>query len=274
MNPEDRTYSGANPPKWIPEAEERHIICRELLYLHELADRDFPAPSPLASRLSPSPFASFHLPNPCHSPLLFTGTLDHLTTRPRSASSTPPDASSRRHRSWFIVHRSGPCRSRCLPVAGGLGWPRRDRQPGCELEDPARTASRPTPARATRGRHVRRCHRQSEPSPTRRPACPRPRQRSAGRRPAACLPRPVPPARKRTSPARRRSRETAARAPSSGMRQYYAGTCSERLLASDCRRHSGVSGCIRALSQRVNSFQTLFLEKAAGDGRQHGGIEG
>jgi len=67
MNPEDNTYMLADPPQWIAEKEERNLVCRELLYLHELAGRDFesavrtsllPAPrtSGLSLDLSPNPF--------------------------------------------------------------------------------------------------------------------------------------------------------------------------------------------------------------------------
>ena len=68
MNPEDSTYMLADPPQWIAEKEERNLVCRELLYLHELAGRDFesavttslpPAPrtSGLSLDLSPNPFS-------------------------------------------------------------------------------------------------------------------------------------------------------------------------------------------------------------------------
>jgi hypothetical protein len=64
MNPENQTYTVSGPPLWIPEAEERHNICRELLYLHELADGNFPgavtSPSFIVHR------SSFSVsPNPC-----------------------------------------------------------------------------------------------------------------------------------------------------------------------------------------------------------------
>jgi outer membrane protein assembly factor BamB len=42
MNPENRTYTPADPPRWIPEAEQGNLLCRELLYLHELETRNFP----------------------------------------------------------------------------------------------------------------------------------------------------------------------------------------------------------------------------------------
>ena len=78
MNPANQVYSVADPPLWIPEVEQASIDCRELLYLHELADRDF------TSAVSGSPSIvqrpSFSVsPNPCRgqvtvrlsSPLVF-----------------------------------------------------------------------------------------------------------------------------------------------------------------------------------------------------------
>jgi hypothetical protein len=58
MNPANRTYAVSDPPAWIPEKEERNRICREILYLHELADSTFmdavaSRPSSLAPRTSP-----------------------------------------------------------------------------------------------------------------------------------------------------------------------------------------------------------------------------
>ena len=35
------TYTNTTPPVWIPEEEENLLTCRIVLYLHELADRDF-----------------------------------------------------------------------------------------------------------------------------------------------------------------------------------------------------------------------------------------
>jgi hypothetical protein len=64
MNPENQVYSPGNPPAWIREEEERHIVCRELLYLHELAERDFTGVlSPPSSIPHPSSLSVF--PNPC-----------------------------------------------------------------------------------------------------------------------------------------------------------------------------------------------------------------
>ena len=83
MNPEDKTYSVSNPPVWIPEAEERNMICRDILYLHELADSTF-YEAVASSPLTPHPSSLFSVyPNPCHSSAvlhLTTGPLDHSTT--------------------------------------------------------------------------------------------------------------------------------------------------------------------------------------------------
>jgi hypothetical protein len=81
MNPENRTYTLTDPPQWIPEQEERNMVCRELLYLHELAGRDF------TGVVSSSPFiphpSSFSVsPNPCRASgvvHLTTGPLEHST---------------------------------------------------------------------------------------------------------------------------------------------------------------------------------------------------
>jgi hypothetical protein len=69
MNPENTTYTLSEPPQYVREQEERNLVCRELLYLHELANRDFasavttcPLPAPrnpgLSLALSPNPFRS------------------------------------------------------------------------------------------------------------------------------------------------------------------------------------------------------------------------
>jgi hypothetical protein len=65
MNPEDHIYSVSNPPLWIPEAEERNRICREILYLHELAGSDFTGVASNSPLIVPR--SSFSVsPNPCH----------------------------------------------------------------------------------------------------------------------------------------------------------------------------------------------------------------
>jgi hypothetical protein len=82
MNPENQTYTVSDPPLWIPEAEERHIICRELLYLHELAGFSY-AISSRSSLLAPRPSSFSVLPNPCRASgavLLNLGPLDHTAT--------------------------------------------------------------------------------------------------------------------------------------------------------------------------------------------------
>ncbi|MBM3331589.1 T9SS type A sorting domain-containing protein [candidate division WOR-3 bacterium] len=65
-NPANRTYTVADPPTWIAEQQERHNICRELLYLHELADGYFPgAISTRTLSLTPCPSPFSVSPNPC-----------------------------------------------------------------------------------------------------------------------------------------------------------------------------------------------------------------
>jgi len=65
MNPENRVYTVAEPPVWIDDIEEGHLLCRELLYLHELADPGFPGiGSPPGAGIRPSALSVF--PNPCH----------------------------------------------------------------------------------------------------------------------------------------------------------------------------------------------------------------
>jgi hypothetical protein len=84
MNPENNVYSLSTPPLWTREQEDRNRICREILYLHELADSDFhdaisSRPAPVAPR--PSPFSVF--PNPCRATgavQLNLGPLDHSAT--------------------------------------------------------------------------------------------------------------------------------------------------------------------------------------------------
>jgi hypothetical protein len=82
MNPENKMYSMSDLPQWIPEPQERNRICREILYLHELADSDFhEAVSSSSSIVHRSLFSIF--PNPCHGSAdlhVSTGPLDHLTT--------------------------------------------------------------------------------------------------------------------------------------------------------------------------------------------------
>ncbi len=82
MNPANTTYTVSDPPLWIPEEQERHQICRELLYLHELAGRESTGvvtnPSIIVHRPSFSVF-----PNPCRGSAVLhwtAGPLDHSTT--------------------------------------------------------------------------------------------------------------------------------------------------------------------------------------------------
>lgn len=72
MNPENQTYTVSGPPLWIPEAEERHNICRELLYLHELADGEFPGAVSGSSLVVPRSLLSV-FPNPCRNSVRISG---------------------------------------------------------------------------------------------------------------------------------------------------------------------------------------------------------
>lgn len=65
MNRENQTYTLTDPPAWVPEPEERNLVCRELLYLHELAAMDFTGISSPSSLLAPPSSLSLY-PNPCH----------------------------------------------------------------------------------------------------------------------------------------------------------------------------------------------------------------
>ena len=88
MNPENHVYSLSSPPVWIPDAEERNRICREILYLHELADNGFPEATsdPSTFDINSSKLAIPPLlvsPNPCHGSALLrltAGPLDQSTT--------------------------------------------------------------------------------------------------------------------------------------------------------------------------------------------------
>jgi hypothetical protein len=108
MNPENRTYTITDPPNWIPEDEEDLLTCRMVLYLHELANRDFTSAVPGSSAIVQR--SSFSVsPNPCRASgvlHLTTGPLDHLTTlrvfdaSGRLVLSQPVRSSS------FILHTS------------------------------------------------------------------------------------------------------------------------------------------------------------------------
>jgi hypothetical protein len=66
MNPENHIYSLSDPPAWIPEAEESNELCRDILYLHELADSSF-YEAVSSSHVVPHSSTSFSAsPNPCH----------------------------------------------------------------------------------------------------------------------------------------------------------------------------------------------------------------
>jgi hypothetical protein len=65
MNGENVVYTVSQPPEWISEDEEANLLCRELLYLHELETRSFPGAISGSSSIVPrSLFSVF--PNPCH----------------------------------------------------------------------------------------------------------------------------------------------------------------------------------------------------------------
>jgi hypothetical protein len=109
MNPENHIYSLSDPPAWIPEAEESNELCRDILYLHELADSVFQdaissRPSPIALR--PSPFSVS--PNPCRG----SATIRFSSLLPTPHSLSVYDASGRLAltqpvpSSSFILHTS------------------------------------------------------------------------------------------------------------------------------------------------------------------------
>lgn len=75
MNPANTIYTLGQPPEWLPEDEEGHLACRELLYLHELAGRSFSAVDEQRS-LHPAPMLEL-APNPTHSSV--TARLSHRT---------------------------------------------------------------------------------------------------------------------------------------------------------------------------------------------------
>jgi alpha/beta superfamily hydrolase len=81
MNGENLVYTVTQPPEWIEDIEEGHLLCRELLYLHELARREFPGAVSGSSFIAPR--SSFSIsPNPCRASAVLhftTGPLDHST---------------------------------------------------------------------------------------------------------------------------------------------------------------------------------------------------
>jgi hypothetical protein len=64
MNPRNNTYTVSDPPLWTREQEDRNRVCREILYLHELADSSF-SEAVSSSPLTPHRSSSFSVsPNP------------------------------------------------------------------------------------------------------------------------------------------------------------------------------------------------------------------
>jgi len=115
MNPENQTYTVSDPPLWIPEAEERHNICRELIYLHELADGEFPGAVSSSSSVVHRP-SFFVSPNPCRASgavRLNLGPLDH------SATLRIFDASGRLLHSTFGI-RTSPFRLDLRSIPAGV----------------------------------------------------------------------------------------------------------------------------------------------------------
>jgi hypothetical protein len=82
MNGENVVYTVTQPPEWVVETEERQLLCRELLYLHELADRDF-AGAISSSSFIPHPSSFSISPNPCRASAVL-----HLITGPLNRSTT------------------------------------------------------------------------------------------------------------------------------------------------------------------------------------------
>jgi hypothetical protein len=75
MNSRNRTYSVSDPPLWTRETEDRNRICREILYLHEIADSSF-SDAVSSSPLTPHPSSSFSVsPNPCRGSVRISGSL-------------------------------------------------------------------------------------------------------------------------------------------------------------------------------------------------------
>jgi hypothetical protein len=73
MNSRNRTYSVSDPPLWTRETEDRNRICREILYLHELADSSF-SDAVSSSPLTPHRSSSFSVsPNPCRGSVRISG---------------------------------------------------------------------------------------------------------------------------------------------------------------------------------------------------------
>ncbi len=74
MNSRNHTYSVSDPPLWTRETEDRNRICREILYLHELADSVFQdAISSGPSTPAPRPSTFSVLPNPTRGSVRISG---------------------------------------------------------------------------------------------------------------------------------------------------------------------------------------------------------
>jgi alpha/beta superfamily hydrolase len=109
MNPTNHTYSVSDPPLWTRETEDRNRICREILYLHELADSVFQdAISSRPSSLVPRPSPLVVSPNPCRGSVRISGSsfiahrssLSVYDASGRLVLSQPVSSSS------FILHTS------------------------------------------------------------------------------------------------------------------------------------------------------------------------
>jgi alpha/beta superfamily hydrolase len=101
MNPENQTYVVTQPPNLIPDLEEVHLMCRELLCLRELADRDFPpGTTEDGYRVrQPEPVSLTVSPNPCRG---------RVTVRGSSIASVALyDPAGRRVRAWRPFPRNG-----------------------------------------------------------------------------------------------------------------------------------------------------------------------
>jgi hypothetical protein len=112
MNPRNQTYSLSDLPLWTREQEDRNRICREILYLHELADSSF-SDAVSSSPLTPHRSSSFSVsPNPCRGSVRISGSSSIV----HRSSLSIYDASGRLVSS-FIVHGS----SFNVPAPGAAG---------------------------------------------------------------------------------------------------------------------------------------------------------
>jgi hypothetical protein len=154
MNPTNHTYSLSDPPLWTRETEDRNRICREILYLHELADSSF-SDAVSSSPVVPRPSSFSVSPNPCRA-----SSSIHLATGPfsRSATLRAYDATGRLVLAQPVQASSSTLR--VSPLTPGVYLLR--------LDTDGRFAAR------------RRCPRQSARVPKRRRTCPQTRQRAGG----------------------------------------------------------------------------------------------